>query len=291
MPRRIGKSKNIGALGLFTLAAILLIVSILQVHAETTLVWKDTAYSNTGAPITTPILEMGKQYTINATSCFWYNASSGFQADAQYYTTSNNGWYWDNNLSLANGHSFLQINGTDANWGPFSNGETGHEYSITYSGQGSALTFQIVDWMDQNYTNNNCHIVISIYLENSPISTNSPNPTSNPSNSIPIYSTPKPTTNPTYTTTTPRVSPTTTPSNSASSTPSITTPQSSTPSQTTTPISPTTPSQLLTSQTTGQSPEPSNQNTTELSALIVLPLVIILASAAILLKRKKKSST
>jgi hypothetical protein len=88
-----------------------------------------------------------------------------YEADAMYYTTGPVGWNWVNHFPAPGGHSFLQINGADVNWGPFSNGDTRHTYSITYIGQGSPITFQIVDWIDQDYANNECHLPISIYLE------------------------------------------------------------------------------------------------------------------------------
>jgi hypothetical protein len=81
-----------------------------------------------------------------------------------YYTTNPNEWIWLNHFPAPGGHSFLQINGADVDWGPFSNGDTGHTYSIDYIGQGAPITFRIVDWIDQNYANNDCHIPIHIYI-------------------------------------------------------------------------------------------------------------------------------
>jgi hypothetical protein len=128
--------------------------------------WEGTAYSSTGNVVTTPILQSGVTYHIVASEIFWYNYAQNLEADAMYYTTEPVfGWWWANHFPAPGGHSFLQINGADVNWGPFSNGDTGHTYYTTYVGQGSSITFQIVDWIDHDYTNNSCHIPISIYME------------------------------------------------------------------------------------------------------------------------------
>ena len=148
---------------LFIVAFITIPIS--SATAETPF-WEGTAYSNPCAPITTPSLELGKSYHIVVSYRFWYNTDALVQADAQYYTNATAQYdltNWTNHYPAPNGHSFLQINGTDVNWGPFSNGDTNHTYSIVYTGQNASISFQIVDWMDQDYTNNNCHIGISIY--------------------------------------------------------------------------------------------------------------------------------
>ncbi len=116
-----------------------------------------------GSSVTSPVLEAGKIYVIEVSEIFWYNASASLAADAMYYTTdASNSWDWTNS-NTADGHSFLQINGNDVNWGDFSNGTTVHTYAIIYVGQGNALSFEIVDWMDDNYDNNYCHLPITIY--------------------------------------------------------------------------------------------------------------------------------
>ena len=118
-----------------------------------------------GSSVTSPVLEAGKIYQIDVSELFWYDNSTSLSADAMYYTTDpSNEWNWTNSNPAPDGHSFLQINGGDVNWGSFSNGDTGHTYTINYVGQGQTLTFQIVDWMDGNYENNYCHLPISIYL-------------------------------------------------------------------------------------------------------------------------------
>jgi hypothetical protein len=126
--------------------------------------WTDSAYSATGATVTTPTLQSGTTYRIVASEIFWYDYANHLQADAMYYTTATSEWNWVNHFPAPDGHSFLQMNGADVNWGPFSNGDTGHTYSIEYIGQGAPITFQIVDWMDQDYANNTCHIPISISI-------------------------------------------------------------------------------------------------------------------------------
>jgi hypothetical protein len=142
-----------------------LFVAVLPVRAENTLVWQGDV-SSSGVPTDSPVLGNGVQYVIVASEVWWYNNPSNLAADAQYYTTDpSNSWFWGNHFSAPGGHSFLQINGTDVNWGPFTTGETMHSYTISYVGKGQALAFQIVDWVDSNYSNNFCHIVVKIYTE------------------------------------------------------------------------------------------------------------------------------
>ncbi|MCW4003680.1 MAG: hypothetical protein NWE95_07200, partial [Candidatus Bathyarchaeota archaeon] len=138
--------------------------------AEETLLWQGTAYSDTGAPVTTPTLEFGQSYRIVVHYRFWYNQAGMVQADAQYYTTDTAGsniTNWTNYFPAPDGHSFLQINGGDVNWGPFSNSDMNHTYSITYIGTGAPITFQIVDWIDHDYSNNWSHLDITIYRDTS----------------------------------------------------------------------------------------------------------------------------
>ncbi|MCL5876297.1 MAG: PKD domain-containing protein [Candidatus Bathyarchaeota archaeon] len=134
------------------------------------LFWSGTAWSASdmralyGSNVTSPVLEADKIYYIEVSEIFWYNASASLAADAMYYTTDgSNSWDWSNYHVAPDGHSFLQMDGKDINWGAFSNGATLHTYSIIYVGQGKALTFEIVDWMDGNYDNNYCHLPITIY--------------------------------------------------------------------------------------------------------------------------------
>ncbi len=178
------------------LAAILLftyvIVSGSAVNAQENFFWYGNVYSATGAPTVTPTLVSGTEYRIVASTVFWYNYSAGLQADAQYYTTNSTGWNWVNYYPAPNGHSFLQINGGDVNWGSFSNGNTNHTYSIMYIGEGAPISFQIYDWVDQDFSNNNCHIEVSIYEEQSVTSSSTPVvPTTIPPSSLIV--TPSPT--------------------------------------------------------------------------------------------------
>jgi len=165
------KLKSI-AIATLLLAAAFMTVPLCTVNAETpeTLIWSEWVYSATGATVTSPVLEMGKMYRIVASEIFWYNQPANLAADAMYYTTDpSNHWDWGNHFPAPYGHSFLQINGASVNWGPFSNADTGHTYSITYTGRGRAISFRIVDWVDRkgcrpDYTNNYCHLPVSIYL-------------------------------------------------------------------------------------------------------------------------------
>jgi hypothetical protein len=88
------------------------------------------------------------------------------------------------NYPAPNGHSFLLIDGSDVNWGSFSNAETNHQYSITYIGQGVPISFQVYEWVDQDTSNIYCHNEISIYQTQvastptaTPLPTDSPTPT------------------------------------------------------------------------------------------------------------------
>jgi hypothetical protein len=131
------------------------------------LLWEDQVPSS-GLEVTSPVLISGEQYTIVASDRWWYSKPSedNLAADAMYYTTNyTDSWDWIDNLAAPDGHSFLQIDGQDIDWGSFSNGDTNHTYSINYTGQGAALTFRIVDWVDGNYTNNECKLLVRIYGE------------------------------------------------------------------------------------------------------------------------------
>jgi hypothetical protein len=144
------------------LATALMIAPIYTVKAET-IIWDHPVYSS-GVPETSPVLYEGYLYRIEASEIFWYDYANNLEADAMYYTTNPNEWVWTNHFPAPGGHSFLRINGADVNWGPFSNGDAGHTYSITYKGKGKPITFRIVDWVDGIYTNNNCHLRVRICI-------------------------------------------------------------------------------------------------------------------------------
>jgi len=153
------------------LTTITAVFQFTPVNAQETLIWSQWVYSS-GDVVTGPVLTAGKTYRIVASEIFWYDYgypdAPSFAADAQYYTTGTNSWVWQNYEVLPDGHSFLQINGENVDWGPFSNGVTlnplvGHTYSIEYTGTGAAVTFQIIDWMDNDYCNNVCHLPVEIY--------------------------------------------------------------------------------------------------------------------------------
>jgi hypothetical protein len=149
---------------IFTLAILTtMIVGGLPLVNADTKIWESWVYSN-GTPVTTPIsLANGVKYKIVVSEVFYYDKPHNYAADAMYYTTQYpDSFNWGNHLPAPNGHSFLQINGNDVNWGPFSNGDTYHTYTITYTGTGAPITFQIIDWID-GYANNYCHLVVKIY--------------------------------------------------------------------------------------------------------------------------------
>jgi hypothetical protein len=152
-------------------ALALLSISVLSVvttvRADETLLWAGNILSN-GDPVSTPfLLQTGMLYRIVVSEKFEHNLQRNLGADAQYYTTSvqypYSGWQWGNFFPARDGHSFVQINGMDVHWGPFSNGDTSHTYSVYYIGKGEQITFTIVDWVDGNYDNNGCHLPVRIY--------------------------------------------------------------------------------------------------------------------------------
>ncbi len=146
------------------LIVALSLLMVAPVSAEESLVWEGDVYSS-GVLVASPVLASGTSYRVEAREMWLYNASYSLAADAQYYTTSSvDTWDWLNHFR-PDSHSFLQINGLDVDWGPFSNGDTNHIYSIYYNGKGAQIAFGIVDWLDQNYTNNDCHIHLRIYRE------------------------------------------------------------------------------------------------------------------------------
>jgi len=158
--------KVIAIIVLAMFSTLFFAVQVPSVDAAETLIWSADVYSS-GAPVTSPILTLGTQYRIETVSIFYYNVQAGLQADAMYYTTlpSPYPFVWSNFFPAPDGHSFLQINGMDVNWGPFSNGDTGHTYSIDYTGTGAAITFTLTDWIDGTYDNNYCHLTVYIYEE------------------------------------------------------------------------------------------------------------------------------
>jgi hypothetical protein len=148
------------------LGIVVLAVAAAPVLGAPTLVWQGQVSSSTGAVVTGPVLQTGGYYRIVAMNPWEWQVDWG-AADAMYFTTDYaNNVYWGGVYSPCPGnHSFLQVSGQDVNWGPFSDGETNHTYTIHRAGNGTAVTFQIVDWVDSNYGNNECHIDVYIYLD------------------------------------------------------------------------------------------------------------------------------
>ena len=135
------------------------------VHGAETLIWENDVHSS-GVPVVSPVLHGGRGYRIVATLTWWYNYDENLAADAMYYTTDpSNSVFWGNHFICPGGHSFLQIDGLDEDWGPFNNGDTNHIYTILRAGEGAALSFQIVDWVDNSTANNISHIHLLIYSQ------------------------------------------------------------------------------------------------------------------------------
>jgi hypothetical protein len=127
------------------------------------LVWQGDVFS-LGVEVTSASLTAGIAYRIVATEVWFYDNASNLAADAMYYTTDfSNSVQWGDHFAAPGGGSFLQIDGQNVTWGPFSNGDSGnHTYTLYYTGTGAALIFKIVDWVD-GYANNFCHLHVRIY--------------------------------------------------------------------------------------------------------------------------------
>lgn len=154
----------VGLLAVGLVFALPLLVGVSTVYGGP-LVWQGSVDSS-GVEVTGPVLASGTPYVIVAKNTWWYKyLPDNLAADAMYYTTDpSNNIYWGNHFPELSGHSFLQVDKQDVDWGPFSNGDAGHTYSLVRDGAGAAVSFRIVDWMDDNYTNNVCHIIVSVYV-------------------------------------------------------------------------------------------------------------------------------
>jgi hypothetical protein len=157
-----------GRIAFCVVLSALFLVGVLKVAvspvAAEYLVWEGSVYSS-GAEVYSPVLGSGGRYRIEVSEIWWYDYyDKNLAADAMYYTTSAlDSWDWLNHFPAPSGHSFLQINSLDVDWGLFSNGDTGHTYSIRCIGNGTSVSFRIVDWMDEDYGNNFCHFPVRIY--------------------------------------------------------------------------------------------------------------------------------
>ena len=140
-------------------------VAVSPVAAGEYLVWEGSVYSS-GAEVYSSVLGSGGRYRIEVSEIWWYDLDENLAADAMYYTTSaSDSWDWLNHFPAPGGHSFLRMNSLDVDWGSFSNGDTGHTYSIRCIGNGTSVSFRIVDLMDGNYDNNDCHFLVRIYKD------------------------------------------------------------------------------------------------------------------------------
>jgi len=143
-------------------------IGVAPVAASDSHLWEGTV-SSSGEEVVSPILEYLKPYRIVATGFFWYNNPSNLAADAEYYSTYPTVYSeWRDHFPAPGGRSFLQINGEDIDWGPFNNGKDGHTYSIYYTGEGGPITFRIVDQIDDDYSDNYCHLTLRIYEDVKP---------------------------------------------------------------------------------------------------------------------------
>ncbi len=151
------------------IATLAFAMQTFPVESQETLIWQADVPS-TGEPVISPVLEAGREYRIEVQNWFISTHPIGgwvtYAADAQYYTAEFNGTFiygptWTTPLPAPDGHSFLQIDGMDVNWGPFNN--TMHMYTTYYTGTGTAINFTIVDWIDGTPYRNFCHLIVKIY--------------------------------------------------------------------------------------------------------------------------------
>lgn len=158
----MNKIKAIVTLALICAIGIVAI-PINTAKADGTFIW-DATVSSWGTSVNSPTLESGVLYRIVAIGTFWYDLPNRLPADAQYYSTTYTmiREVWADHLPAPDGHSFLQINDGDVDWGPFN---SDHNYTYYCMGEGTSISFKIVDWIDGNstYPNQLCHIDVEIY--------------------------------------------------------------------------------------------------------------------------------
>jgi hypothetical protein len=154
----------------FVFCSVLLVVGlsmvvVVPVGAWESFVWEGDVYSS-GVPVASSPLSAGTSYRFVASEIWFYDNSSNLAADAQYYTMSGvDSWDWLNSQRPDHGHSFLQVNEHDVDWGAFSNGDSNHTYSLYFAGAGAAVAFRIFDWVDQDVGNNVCHVHVRVFEE------------------------------------------------------------------------------------------------------------------------------
>jgi hypothetical protein len=161
--------KKIGKTSMLILTMMLAAQMLTVPYAAATngYIWDSWVYI-VGTPVTTPFpLVAGRLYRIVTSPDYpnipWldYGGDPPVAADAQYYSIDpSDDWNWDTWNPAPGGHSFLQINGDDMEWGDY---DPDHEYSIFYEGEGAAITFHIEDWYDEDPSNNYCHLHVYIY--------------------------------------------------------------------------------------------------------------------------------
>ena len=146
-----------------------MIFSPVMVKAGWVLIWEGDVNSASITPVVGPTLESGEIYLIVASEIFWLDPLTDqyYVADAMYYQGTPGGtdsWNW--NPALVNpapgGQSFLQIDGASVNWGPFSNGDTGHMYTYYYTGTGAPITFFVAELLGDR-DDYSSHFIVKIY--------------------------------------------------------------------------------------------------------------------------------
>jgi hypothetical protein len=127
-----------------------------------------TVPANTATPTTSSMtLENGKVYTIKASGTYNFRNpgdSQGYLADAEWalrHDAYGEGWTKGDNTPYSlpyNGLDLCNDAGTNTNWGNLDS--TNHQYSTTYKGTGSTISFFI---KDSGYTDNSGSLTVEIW--------------------------------------------------------------------------------------------------------------------------------
>ena len=141
----------------------LILASPVMIKAGWVLIWQGDVNSASITTVVGPTLASGEIYRIVASEIFWYDPPNNLAADAYFYTTDGSDhWNWGSHLPCPGGQSFLQIDGASVNWGPFSNGDTGHTYTYYYTGTGAPITFFVAELVGDR-DDYSSHFPVKIY--------------------------------------------------------------------------------------------------------------------------------
>jgi hypothetical protein len=152
----------------YLVITLVVFMTMIPIVSATDYTWSGDVQSNTGAIVTTDApLPAGEVCTVTtAANELWssdWQDGLGPRADAQFHQVGDQYGPW---VRADNGHSYLQL-GTgeplDVDWGPIF--ATDNVYTYTLTGDGNPLNLRIKDWIDGIYTNNYCHIPVTVSCE------------------------------------------------------------------------------------------------------------------------------